>query len=257
MSICKNCGTNVPDERKFCNKCGFKIEPEPQEQPIDIPAQSNVPLNDEINSQPVQTEAQSSQTYQPQQSYNTQGFSVAQFGRGKPKWFIPAIAGALAVVLILMGIFVVKIISSPGANTPEGAVELKIEKLLDISKDQAELEIKEETLDMSSDKASAWEDGYKELCEYYFDKYDYKIISTTQNGNEAKVTVEFSMPDDKEASKDVKKPSKKDSPEDVKKAFDEVIHNMKNAPMKTEKKDFKVKYDGSEWNADINSIPNM
>lgn len=72
--FCKNCGTQLPDEAKFCNKCGAKISaadgspchscPEPVAPPemeqFILPDNSHIQVSPSFDAEPVRTEADGS-----------------------------------------------------------------------------------------------------------------------------------------------------------------------------------------------------
>lgn len=112
--FCPNCGTKNEDGAKFCQKCGEPLKrraesgaPEPQQAPAPRPASKPQPTS---QPQPAQTSA-------PQSKVAPKA--------ARPKWLIPALAGALGLVLIVVVAVVVFKPASGGGPAPapqEGTV---------------------------------------------------------------------------------------------------------------------------------------
>lgn len=173
----------------------YQQTPEPQ-QPQDY--QQVPPQYQQQNYQQVPPQYQQQNYQQVPPQYQQQNYQLypPQYvipPKKKHRWVLPVVIIAVIAVLAIAAILVLPKIFKP--NTPETAVNNAITEM----KTQVKSSIPNLIMDNMPSELNAYKDDLKsfmtDISDIVVDSIEYKVVDSRINGDNASVTVEFSIPD--------------------------------------------------------------
>ena len=115
--FCENCGQQIPDGSTFCSNCGAPAGKPAQEMPVE-----QQPVEQPVEQQPVEQPVQEQAPFDPQDQFNAsaQQYEPAPAAPKQPVspktkkiiMFSAIGAGALAVILVALFVFIIPAISN-------------------------------------------------------------------------------------------------------------------------------------------------
>lgn len=273
MSTCPNCGNEVPENNKFCMRCGYKIDDAPKAsgnlftaptsldgspsqpgtpppQDLEQPQQTyNPSQQDYSQSQPDYNQAQ--QDYYPQQDYNQPQDYYSQqnpyyYGAqtSKKKWVLPAIIGGGAVILIAIAAIFIVLLSQPTDRTPEGAVKLAFQEEIKKGKDYMD-----DMWEKAPEEYKQYKSEISKVQDYMIDSIEYKITDVQKHGDTATVTVEISIADFDVLGEFDEDPNWNNSKE-TKQFLSDAFQALKSAGKVTDTIEIDLHKEGNKWELD-------